>query len=286
MHGELIAFDIETTGLDTADDEIIEIGIAKLENGKITAQYRSFVKPSIPIPTDITHLTGIYPEDVEDAPPLQQILPELETFFGQRPVIAHNAQFDVGFMRKYGLLDANAVLDTYKLASILLPTAARYSLGSLTADAGIQLEQAHRALDDAIATALLYWKLWEKAIQVPSSVLEEIVNASIGKDWNQRHFFENALAESLKSGPASQIATAFFADELDAEALNLEFSRIQFTPDLMPADILGTNMVVETPDGGKAFEFQQGPIFTQICLADGRSLSTSFKHVTASFNRG
>jgi len=234
MHGELIAFDIETTGLDTANDEIIEIGIAKLENGKITAQYRSFVKPSIPIPTDITHLTGIYPEDVEDAPPLQQILPELETFFGQRPVIAHNAQFDVGFMRKYGLLDANAVLDTYKLASILLPTAARYSLGSLTADAGIQLEQAHRALDDAIATALLYWKLWEKAIQVPSPVLEEIVNASIGKDWNQRHFFENALAESLKSGPASQISTAFFADELDAEALNLaQAAHTHLEPDVV-----------------------------------------------------
>ena len=53
-----------------------------------------------------------------------------------------------------------------------------------------------------------------------------------------------------------------------AQALDLDFSRIQFTPDLMPADILGTNMVVETPDGGRAFQFQKGPIFTQICLAD------------------
>ena len=53
-----------------------------------------------------------------------------------------------------------------------------------------------------------------------------------------------------------------------AESLSLDFNRIQFTPDLMPADILGTNMVVETPEGGKVFEFQKGPIFTQICLAD------------------
>ena len=53
-----------------------------------------------------------------------------------------------------------------------------------------------------------------------------------------------------------------------AKALDLDFSRIQFTPDLMPADILGTNMVMETPDGKRVFEFQQGPIFTQICLAD------------------
>ena len=221
MRGECIAFDLETTGLDIAANEIIEIGIVKLENGNILDRYVSLVKPSIPIPTDITHLTGIHPEDVEDAPQLEQILPRLKTFFGQRPVIAHNAQFDVSFMRKYGLLDSNPVIDTYELASIIMPSASRYSLGSLTRDLGIHLEHAHRALDDAIATAFLYWKLWEKAIQAPSAVLEEIISASAGINWDLRHVFEKALAERLQSGGASQAVTAFSAEEPDAKALNL-----------------------------------------------------------------
>ena len=84
MRGELIAFDLETTGLDPANDEIIEIGIARFREGEIVDKFASLVRPSIPIPTDITHLTGIHPEDVEDAPAIEQLVPELRSFF-RRP---------------------------------------------------------------------------------------------------------------------------------------------------------------------------------------------------------
>ena len=218
MRGECIAFDIEMTGLDEKTDEIIEIGIVKLENGSILDEYESFVKPSIPIPADITHLTGIDAEDVKDAPPLEQILPELKDFFGQAPVIAHDTKRDMAFMGKHGLLKANPVIDTYELARILMPSASSYSLGSLTAALGIP-HKPHRALNDAIAAACLYWKLWQKAIQLPPAALEEIVHASAGINWSQRHVFEKALAESRASRAASPAVTAFFADELDAKAL-------------------------------------------------------------------
>jgi len=218
MRGECIAFDIEMTGLDEKTDEIIEIGIVKLENGGILDKYTSLVKPSIPIPADITHLTGIDADDVEDAPPLEQILPELKVFFGQAPVIAHDTKRDMAFMGKHGLLKANPVIDTYELARILMPSASSYSLGSLTAALGIPHEP-HRALNDAIAAARLYWKLWQKAIQLPPAALEEIVQASAGITWSQRHVFEKALAESRASSTASPAVTAFFADELDAKAL-------------------------------------------------------------------
>lgn len=218
MRGSLIAFDVETTGLDVKSDEIIEIGMVKLENGKIIDRYVSLVKPSIPIPTDVTHLTGIHPEYVEDAPPLEPILPRLAAFFGQAPVIAHNASFDVGFMRKYGLLAANPVIDTYELASIVMPSAPSYSLGGLTRILGIELEP-HRALADAEATAHLYWQLWRQAIQLPPSLLEEIVAGGAGQNWTLQHVFEQALAESRRS-PA-QALTAFSAEPLSAKALNL-----------------------------------------------------------------
>lgn len=198
MYGELIAFDIEATGLDIANNEIIEIGMVKFHNGKITDQFESFVKPSIPIPTDITHLTGIYPEDVQDAPTINSLLPQIEAFFSDYPVIAHNTVFDVTFMRKYGLLNHNHAIDTYELSSIILPTVPRYNLNSLTTGLGIELENAHRALDDAIATAFLYWELWQKMTQLPSSLIEEIIQASQGMNWELQAVFQNALEESQK----------------------------------------------------------------------------------------
>ena len=81
MRGEYIAFDLETTGLNPSTDEIIEIGIARFRDGELLDQFQSFAKPSIPIPADITHLTGIHPEDVEEAPDFTELIPELRSFF-------------------------------------------------------------------------------------------------------------------------------------------------------------------------------------------------------------
>lgn len=240
MHGELIAFDIEATGLDIQTNDIIEIGIAKIKNGEIIEQYESFVKPSIPIPSDITHLTGIHPEDVQNAPTIHDLIPTLKAFFGQTPVIAHNSAFDVTFMRKYGLLNTNPTIDTYELSSIMMPTAPRYNLHSLTSNLGIELENAHRALDDAIATAYLYWEIWKKITSLPSSLVEEIIIASQDLDWELRHVFQNAL-ESQQQSPNGTVDMPFEEPEANYVALNT--SRATRTPidhDTIDA-ILGEN---------------------------------------------
>ena len=221
MHGEFIAFDLETTGLDPKSDEIIEIGIARFQNGQITAQYQQLVKPSIPIPAEITHLTGIHQEDVEDAPQISEICSELSDFFCDTPVIAHNAQFDVSFMSKLDMLETNPVIDTFELASIVLPSAPRYSLSSLTTTMGIKLENAHRALDDAVATGYLYWKLWERICQLPPSILTEIIRASDGKNWQLWEVFQAALVEGLNAGISAIPANPFIAERLEAKPLNL-----------------------------------------------------------------
>lgn len=220
MHGELIAFDIEATGLDIQANEIIEIGIVKFQNGEIKDQYSSLVKPSIPIPADITHLTGIHPEDVQNAPELSEILPDLEAFFGQTPVIAHNSSFDVTFMQKYGLLNNNYAIDTYELSAILLPSAPRYNLTSLTTGLGIELESAHRALDDSIATAFLYWELWKKIIQLPPALLEEIIFAANDMDWELLRVFQNALNESQQNKSQAQFTVPFTKSKDDIQPLD------------------------------------------------------------------
>ena len=192
MHGEFIAFDLETTGLDAASDEIIEIGIARFRDGELVDQYQSLVKPTKPIPAEITQLTGIDQEDVENQPRLKELLPDVARFVGDRPLVAHNAQFDVSFLGKHLPLDANLAIDTVELASIMLPSAPRYNLGSLSKTMGIELARAHRAFDDALATGQLYWRLWEMVCQLPTGLG--------GRTHQSQRRADLAYARGLSSG--------------------------------------------------------------------------------------
>lgn len=194
MRGELVALDLETTGLDPKQDAIIEIGAVRMLDGEITAEFSTLVDPGIPIPPHITHITGIRTQDVAGAPRIETVLPRIEEFVGTRPVIAHNTSIDMGFLQgKHRILLPNLPIDTYDLASVLLPRAPRYNLHSLTSGFEIQLENAHRALDDARATALLYWRLWHKLLLLPHATLREIVEAARHLPWESAHVFEAAL---------------------------------------------------------------------------------------------
>ena len=137
---------------------------------------------------------------------MRALLPQLSAFFGDATVVCHNAAFDLGFMQKHGLLADNPALDTFDLASVLLPCAPRYSLGALASQMGIPLESAHRAYDDAEATGRLYWKLYEKLRRLPAGLLTEIIGLADGIKWSATAVFQAALQESLRAGnlPAPQ----------------------------------------------------------------------------------
>ncbi len=204
MRGELVAIDLETTGLDPASDAIIEIGAVRMEDGKILEEYSQLINPGIPIPERTTLLTGIAQEDVANAPRLNSVLPDIEMFIGKAPVIGHSVSFDAGFMNRAGAMTGNLLLDTYDLASVLLPRMARYNLHNLTAEFGLVLEDAHRALDDARAAGELYWVLWNKALDLPYATLQEINDAARGHNWHAAPVFAAALkerTEQLKGSP-------------------------------------------------------------------------------------
>lgn len=217
MRGELVAIDLETTGLDPARDSIIEVGAVRMRDGQIIDQYSQLIDPGIPLPAMITHLTGIRPEDLDGKPDIKTVLPAIRAFVRDAPIIAHNISFDAAFLARHKTLESNLRIDTYDLASVLLPRAPRYNLTSLTADFGIQLENAHRALDDALATALLYWSLWGKALTLPYDVLYEIVGAARGFKWDAAPVFEAALHEVEKQhtgGPVARNLSTVFGPPL------------------------------------------------------------------------
>lgn len=200
MRGEIIAIDLETTGLDPNRDTILEIGIARFLDGEITETYQTIIDPEREIPQMITNLTGIRPEDVIGAPKIRDVIRDVEAFVGDAPVLGHNVSFDLAFMRKHDILYGNLELDTYELASVLLPTAPRYNLNSLTQQMGVTLDDAHRALADASATGYLYWKLWEMVLDLPLTTLEEIVNAARGlPEWEAGPVFAAAYEERAKT---------------------------------------------------------------------------------------
>jgi len=203
MRGELVALDLETTGFDANDDAIIEVGLVRLVDGEIVEEGGKLVNPDCPIPEAVSRLTSIRQEMVLDQPLIQAVLPWIRAFVGNAPVIGHNVAFDLGFLNQQGILQNNLRIDTYDLASILMPRASRYTLSSLASDTQVNLENAHRALDDARATALLYWMLWQKAVALPAMTLREIIRAAQGLEWDARYVFEAALAEQ-KAAPQAQ----------------------------------------------------------------------------------
>jgi ATP-dependent DNA helicase DinG len=196
MRGELVAIDLETTGLDATQDAMIEVGAVRLRDGKITDEFSTLINPGIPIPEFITQLTGIRTADVQDAPTVDKVLPQIIEFVGDSPIIAHNITLDANFLYRYGILKRNVRIDTFDLASVVLPRAARYTLSALTTEFGIEMGHAHRALDDAKASALLYNFLWEKTLKLPLTTLREICDAARDfDDWDSKAVFVAAMRE-------------------------------------------------------------------------------------------
>ncbi len=188
-----VALDLETTGLNPDKDAIIEVGAVKFRDGEIVEEFTTLVNPGRPIPPEITMITGITDRDVVTAPPFERIEAPLLRFVGQAPVVGHNVSFDLGFMRAHGLLNTNIGLDTWELATILLPSQPGYSLGALAERFGLALPNAHRAADDAHATGWLFELLCAEAGRLPRAVLMEIARVAYGSDWPLAEVFGAAL---------------------------------------------------------------------------------------------
>ncbi len=197
-----VALDLETTGLDANRDAIIEIGAVKFRDDNVLDTFSTFVRPGRPIPTPITELTGICDDDVVSAPGLHDVLPQLARFVEQRPVVGHSVGFDLSFLRRHSRLLENEPLDTFELAGVLLPHADRYSLKALAKMLGIEMERAHRALDDAKATQRLFHILLRQAAGLSPQLLKEIVRHSERAQWAAAGFFRDALEEAVLHPPA------------------------------------------------------------------------------------
>ena len=200
----IVAIDIESTGLSEERDAIIEIGAVKFKGHRVEAEWTSLINPGRHIPEFISGLTGISDVEVRTAPSYRSIAQDLQAFVGDAPVVGHNVRFDLGFLQKAGILQYNEVIDTYELASVLMPTASRYNLGSLGKQLGILLPATHRALDDARVTMAAFNRLLEMARELPLELLADIVRLSEPLEWDAAWLFQEVLQAKAKEGVQSK----------------------------------------------------------------------------------
>jgi len=165
LKGNIVVFDLETTGINITEDKIIEIGAVKLIDGVIKEKFQTFVNPgkNIHIPEEASKVNNIFDEDVANAPPLSDVIPDFFKFCYGCTLVAHNATFDVGmityYARQFSYNFDNNVIDTLKLAREVLHKTTGVSLDVLRKKFNIDSGNAHRALNDAVATAMLLKEL-------------------------------------------------------------------------------------------------------------------------------
>ncbi|MBQ8214249.1 MAG: PolC-type DNA polymerase III [Clostridia bacterium] len=173
FHTECVVFDIETTGLSVRNCMITEIGAVKIKDGKVLERFNTFVDPECPIPEEIVKLTGITNEMVSGAPKYPQALAEFFDFIGNNDtskkyktlLIAHNANFDIGFIRHFaklaGLAFENPYLDTVAVSKFINPELKNHKLDTIAAAYELGDFNHHRACDDAEMLAMIYFRMIE-----------------------------------------------------------------------------------------------------------------------------
>ena len=148
--------DLETTGFSFRTEKITEVGIMKVKNGEVIDEFSCFVNPEKPIPPRVVEVTNITDDMVKDAETIDKVMPKILEFVGDSVLVAHNADFDIGFLKynakNLGLSLENTYLDTLRLAKDLFPDYKKYKLGKIAENLGIKVEVAHRALDDVDTT--------------------------------------------------------------------------------------------------------------------------------------
>ena len=221
-----VALDIETTGLDSDHDAIIEIGAVKFRGRESLDTFQTLVNPYREIPPFIRQLTGITQKGVDAAAPFAAVAGELSEFLGQLPVVGHNVSFDLKFLAKHGLRLDNEAYDTWDLASVLLPYSMNYSLAGLAKELGPEHDRPHRALSDAQATHQVFVSLLERAGRLDPATGLYVQHLASRARWPAGRLF--AVQPSASSGGVSP--TGLTGLDMDSLGKRMEGSHRSLKP--------------------------------------------------------
>ena len=185
----LVSLDLETTGLDSEEDAIIEIGAVKFRGEQDIETFHTLVNPHRPLSYRICMLTGINQEELETAPDFSKVADGLVAFIGDHPIVGQNINFDLEFLRTQGLSFTNTIHDMLDVASVLLPQLQDYTLGTLAKELEVSSPIQHRALADAMTVKGVLLALLDKASVLDLPVVAEINRLTASSTWSWRPLF-------------------------------------------------------------------------------------------------
>ena len=302
--------DVETTGLDSRHDQIIEIaGVQYTEGGKIET-FSSLVKPNGPIPEQITYLTGISDLDVQNAPTIGEVVERFQDFLCSSVVVGHNVNFDAAFLKNAGVKLPSEMFDTLDMAYILEPSAPSYNLGQLADFIGIRVHQSHRALADCMTTLDLFKHLISRIRHLRLDTLAQLNGLSHKSNWASsgvltREFNDRVVPgtkdNQSKNDPVSEDSlrtstrpVSNVSDELDDDVLidaifgvggvlesevdNFESRReqIQMTQEVLQSFKNGSKLLIEAGTGvGKSMAYLIPALKHSIQAGDRVVISTN-----------
>jgi len=225
-----VALDLETTGLHAEQDAILEIAAVKFQGAVVLDRFESLVAPGRSIPYRVQRLTGITPQQLVGAPTFESIASQLEFFLSDFPIVGHSIPFDVGFLRRRGLVRTNPLIDTFELATVLLPSLPSYNLGQVAKALGVLVTPGrHRAMVDTILAMQVFLALHQRLQAVDLSLLKDLASLDAPRSWPLLTFFRQELRsreeqDGLRGTPIRGSLGDRFAAQLGMDPRILSFA--------------------------------------------------------------
>lgn len=194
---EFVAIDIEATGFNANLDEVIEVGLVVFDREREISRFSQTVRPTRRVSRDILNLTGITEEELEVSPDFDAVKDDIRDRIGSRPIVGQSVEFDISYLETAGLTLANRTIDTYRLASALLPDVTNYQLAAVADHLGYRhdVENRHRAMHDASTAAFVFQQLLKRLDAVDASTLSQVATFAHAARWPEATFFDLVARE-------------------------------------------------------------------------------------------
>src|SRR5438876_1395960 len=243
-----VALDLETTGLHAEQDSILEVAAIKFQGDTVLDTMETLVAPGRPIPYRVQRLTGITTQQLIGAPHFESIARNLQIFIGDYPIVGHSIPFDVGFLRRRGLVRTNPLIDTFELATVLLPSLPSYNLGQVAEALGVIVAPGrHRAMVDTILAMHVFLALYQRLQTVDIALLKDLASLDAPRTWPLLHFFRQELrdrqeSDGVRGGLARGSLGDRFAAQLGMDPRVLSFA-VARNNDALPDTQLSSTLV-------------------------------------------
>jgi ATP-dependent DNA helicase DinG len=203
-----VALDLETTGLHVEQDAILEVAAVKFQDATIIEKMETLISPGRSIPYRVQRLTGITPQTVVGAPRFEVISKQLQDFIANYPIVGHSIPFDASFLRRRGLAQQNPLIDTFELATVLLPSLSSYNLGHVAESLHLTvLPGRHRAMVDTLLAMEVFLALHARLQEVDPAILQDLAHLDAPRSWPLLAFFRQEWRERTQQNGSFPTST-------------------------------------------------------------------------------